>query len=531
MNRISIQVVGPGENTGLANTLYLTPDDWDDWFSYETLHRVRYSDSEGEIHHLGYTKIGRFGLQPAKSEEASHNQRTPNVPHWNGSELSDQFFSLGQDVSYYEEIRALGEDRRVAILTGLRDIAFDERLLERAINEQVARVSLLRSVDLATVKEQFRRVAKGGAVLTPFHLSWTLRYTEVPPYPQVKFEVTPDSKPPTNVHVIVGRNGVGKTTFLRKLSHFMVNKYSPGKKPQGDMSSDEDAAIANLVHVSFSAFDRFQPARSSEVGPKEITSHFVGLYDEEWDANELTEETDSNAKQGEGSIRDKIRNAAKQCLQQDKRQRWVRAIRRLESDPVFAGLGIPGIINNGKPVEEIADEIADIFETRLSSGHKIVLLAITKLVETVAEKSLVLIDEPEAHLHPPLLSSYMRALSGLLIERNGLAIIATHSPVVLQEVPRSCVWKFSKGGGVTKVERPEIETFGENVGTLTNEIFGLEVTSTGFHQMLWEAAEEHETYEAALASFDGQLGGEGRAILRAITTVISAKGNGSNVAR
>lgn len=48
----------------------------------------------------------------------------------------------------------------------------------------------------------------------------------------------------------------------------------------------------------------------------------------------------------------------------------------------------------------------------------------------------MLIDEPEGHLHPPLLSAFVRALSELLVNRNGVAIIATHSPVVLQEVPR-----------------------------------------------------------------------------------------------
>ncbi len=40
----------------------------------------------------------------------------------------------------------------------------------------------------------------------------------------------------------------------------------------------------------------------------------------------------------------------------------------------------------------------------MSSGHAIVLLTVTKLVARVEEKTLVLIDEPESHLHPPLLS-------------------------------------------------------------------------------------------------------------------------------
>jgi predicted ATP-dependent endonuclease of OLD family len=67
---------------------------------------------------------------------------------------------------------------------------------------------------------------------------------------------------------------------------------------------------------------------------------------------------------------------------------------------------------------------------------------VTRLVESVEERTLVLLDEPESHLHPPLLSAFVRALSDLLVNRNGAAIIATHSPVVLQEVPRECVWRL-----------------------------------------------------------------------------------------
>jgi hypothetical protein len=36
---------------------------------------------------------------------------------------------------------------------------------------------------------------------------------------------------------------------------------------------------------------------------------------------------------------------------------------------------------------------------------------------------------------------------------------------------------------VTK-RAPQIETFGENVGTLTDEFFSFDVTATGFHKML-----------------------------------------------
>lgn len=90
-------------------------------------------------------------------------------------------------------------------------------------------------------------------------------------------------------------------------------------------------------------------------------------------------------------------------------------------------------------------------------------------------------DEPESHLHPPLLSAFTRALADLLTNRNGVAIIATHSPVLLQEVPRECVWKLRRNGLVASADRPECETFAENVGFLTREVFQLEVAKSGFH--------------------------------------------------
>lgn len=92
----------------------------------------------------------------------------------------------------------------------------------------------------------------------------------------------------------------------------------------------------------------------------------------------------------------------------------------------------------------------------------------------------MLLDGLEAHLHPPLLASFVGAVSDLLTDRNGVAVFATHSPVVVQEVPRSCVRKISRWDRGGRPVRPEIETYGLNVGGLTYEVFGLEVAQSGF---------------------------------------------------
>ena len=176
-------------------------------------------------------------------------------------------------------------------------------------------------------------------------------------------------------------------------------------------------------------------------------------------------------------------------------------------------------------LEDLSDDkrqfsiVASNLFNRMSSGHAVVLLTITKLVETVEEKTLVLLDEPESHLHPPLLSAFTRALSDLLVNRNGVAIIATHSPVVLQEVPKSCVSILRRIRLTANVDRPESETFAENVGVLTREVFGLEVSQSGFHDLLAISVSQGKSYEEIEQEYHYQLGFEGKAILRSMIAV------------
>lgn len=177
-----------------------------------------------------------------------------------------------------------------------------------------------------------------------------------------------------------------------------------------------------------------------------------------------------------------------------------------------------------KDMEVCTQEITSKFEN-LSSGHKIILLSISKIVELLVEKTLVLIDEPETHLHPPLLSAYIRGLSELLKAENGVGIVATHSPVVIQEVPKSVVSIIRKYGNAFKIERPKIETFGENTGILTEEVFGLEVSNTGFHRILKEATEKFQDYERVLEEFNYQLSLDAKTIVRSYLNELEKDSN------
>jgi predicted ATPase len=492
--------------TGDPGTAYLWADNWDD-FGYKTLYTLTCFDSNREPKEVGPLKIGRSGMKDELGR--------PGIPN-SFQTLKPDFFSLGQDPNYYSNLMALESSLRRAILEALNDIAFDPNLYEHASAEHVTTRSLMRFVARRTIQEQYRRILDGGAALTEYRFEYTGPGVEDGDAKGIHlaFEVTPNSRPPSNIHVLVGRNGVGKTRLLSAMSRALL---SPSPDPETDgrfltndsFSLDDAIPFANLVSVSFSAFDDFHhpPQRHDE--STTIRHAAVGLQKHrrnqkgEW----VTRTCDPK------ELAENFAVSASACISDMRYQRWRDALTTLESDPLFAESQVSSLLDHK---EEVIKKSARHLYRQLSSGHKIVLLTITKLVETVEEKTLVLIDEPEAHLHPPLLAAFVRALSDLLINRNGVAILATHSPVVLQEVPRSCVWKIIRHGRETHASRPEIETFAESVGILTKEVFGLEVTRSGFHKMLQEHASDAVQISDVLECFDNEVGTEGRSLVSSI---------------
>ena len=484
---------------------YLLEDNWDDWFKYKTLYVLTYFDNAGEKHNIGGVKIGQFEM------EAS--QRRPNLPN-DFEELDERFFSLGQDADYYSAVWDLGPKTAKAFLKALNDIAANAELYQQALQEDVTGESLLRNVNVKNIEGQYRRIIGGGVKLSKY------RFDYKGPRPaqgidplHLEFAVVPDSLPPTNIHVLIGRNGVGKTFLLNAMTRALVLSDSDEGEDglftsydEGVFGETHESPFANVLSITFSAFDDFEIMHQSRNATKGARYTNVGLRKREKD-NQKKWVTITRSPE---DLTEEFSSSAKLCARGAKTERWRRALTTLEADPLFAEAEVVALVDVSE--EHVGRKARQIYRG-LSSGHKIVLLSITKLVENMEEKTLVLMDEPEAHLHPPLLAAFVRALSDLLINRNGVAIIATHSPVVLQEVPRSCVWKIVRHGRAAEASRPEIETFAENVGVLTKEIFGLEVTRSGFHKMLADAVGDEVQIEDVLAKFDNKVGAEGRALI------------------
>jgi predicted ATPase len=491
----------------------LDADNWDD-HSFKTMFSLTVFDEAGTKVECGSVKIGFKGQTESRTSEAL------TLPL---ETLSDKFFSLGQDVDYYKAIRnELSVEFGADLLVALRDVVHDSTILRDAESEEVFKNSLIRSISLSTINGQFKRVWDGGVPSTDFKFAYRDPGTVKTAKIELTFNVVPESKPPTNIHVLIGRNGVGKTTLLNNMISSIVQKGTdeagPGKfLLRGTLGENElpEDFFSAVVSVSFSAFDPFRPLKDRPNRSEGVAYFYVGMK------NTTASVAEAVSLKSHSNLCCDFLNSLDSCFSvYAKKDRWLAAIRRLESDDNFADMGLASLIGI-KEAAEVRSRARGLFE-QMSSGHAIVLLTMTRLVDTVDEKTLVLMDEPESHLHPPLLSAFTRALSELLSNRNGLAIIATHSPVVVQEVPKSCVWTMERSGAEGTTARPQLETFGENVGVLTQEIFGLEVTRSGFHDMLRQDVKQGKKFDEIVQEYKGRLGFEAQALLRAMVSSQSA---------
>ena len=206
--------------------------------------------------------------------------------------------------------------------------------------------------------------------------------------------------------------------------------------------------ISRLITVSYNVFDDFPlPRRPSEKAPRldgvayksRASYKYCGLRNSEGTVN-INE------------IRAMLDQALEPVAHGDRMDVLRRALETL------LGLSIATELTSND------DEVRSAAIRRLSAGQRLVAAIFSNIIGFIEEGSLLLIDEPETNLHPGLLSTFIAALNETLDEFDSYAIVATHSPIVLQQVPRRYVRQFVR----TNTNRPRVrglqfECFGEDL--------------------------------------------------------------------
>ena len=138
------------------------------------------------------------------------------------------------------------------------------------------------------------------------------------------------------------------------------------------------------------------------------------------------------------------------------------------------------------------DEVAF---SSLSSGEQVILnLLLASLSKDTAglqvERSdLILLDEPDAHLHPMLVRQMFSRVIYPILDAGARIILTTHSPTTIAQVDESAIFEKIENGGLRKTTKQHA------VDKLLVEVNHLAIDPTGRRQVFVESRNDQFFYE------------------------------------
>ena len=345
-----------------------------------------------------------------------------------------------------------------------------------------------------------------------------------------------EHKLPERIAVIVGRNGSGKSTLLARLARVAhASERERKKDPIRKLGklSPHGVGFTRIITISYSAFDSFQipgvtveERRQIALDVSEGTGRYIfcGLRDiaselqsqlgekSNVDLERVVDSDDLTSKTMLKTVDQLASEFERTLLRIKSNKRWgvfEKSLKPLIADSSFYGLG------EGSLDDFFGEDVVSKF-LRWSTGHKIVMQIISALVAYTQPKSIVLLDEPETHLHPPMLAALMHSIRFILVKFDACAVLATHSPVVAQETLSRDISILRRNDDEITIKAPKIETFGESIGEITNEIFGLNSNVTDYYEVLNRLAREFKTLKKVDQQFEFGLSLQARAYVLSV---------------
>jgi predicted ATPase len=407
---------------------------------------------------IGRTKIIHF-------EEI----KTSNVIPDSFIQLDNIFCSLGQEYRFYENIKMFFGDSFKNILWAIQDTAFFPAIQENYETNSNFKQSLIRDDSAERLMREVKYKIYG---ITSKKL-YSFKYKFQPKFAENELEVDFDfdnsSKIPNRIYAIIGKNGTGKTQLVTTLpldiSKRKDSKFTP-KTP----------LFSKVIAVSYSSFDRFET-------PK-ITAEFNYIY------CGLKDENSKRLDDDELILR--FQKSYEKISEQSRIEIFLETIEEFIDKDLIKKF----IYYDLDKLEYIMNyerfiKILNI----LSSGQSILLLIITEIIANIRYDSLLIYDEPETHLHPNAISQLINTIYELSRIFQSYCIIATHSPIIVQELLSKNVYVIQREGTHASIKKPSKETFGENLSTIVEEIFGNREIPKQFKNILSNLIKSGLSYE------------------------------------
>jgi len=349
----------------------------------------------------------------------------------------------------------------------------------------------------------------------------------------VRFEFGSDSLFPHDISLLIGPNGVGKSQLLHQFVEHWLQAGGPN-----NTGFETQPSFGRLIAVSYSPFERLRVDTDGLVLADRAVYQYFGLR--------------GRGPNGPTLSLNHARQAAVQslinCARDDRRFSGIKAwseklgtLQQVLGEAIhfdFAALEIPSTIASEvlqvtaqalqSSVVQVASEAGDRQVARqfvridqdtagslnldaieqyanvesgvvlfldgqileMSSGQRLFSYVVINLLGSIRRNSLVIIDEPELFLHPTLELALVTMLKSILESYNSKAIIATHSLVLVREVPRDCVHVFSHTDNGLLINYPPFQTFGGDIQRISSYVFGDNSVSKPFERWIELNAKE-----------------------------------------
>lgn len=429
------------------NTIFLATDSWDD-YGFKTFFSVRIIEN-GDWKEIGSIRILKYDTEITK-----------NVIPAEFNSLSNEFVSLGTNKEFYEAlILNFGKIDAEKILLLLNDISIkniDDNPYF-SISHRGIQNSLFRSSDARYLYEEVSNIYFKNEKTSDRAYQFTFRLeTDKDEYTPIDVDFSKNEYLPNRFFALIGKNGVGKTRFLNQLSKSLYDSSNPSNRNRFIIEGNyKIPSYQKVIAISFSVFDQFFKGESKSKDEEEQTSivetkkanyTYIGLHKVDntvFTANEIIEVNTS---------------IFKQLLIKKRAKRFVELLNKSK------------ILHEDIKFEDINDSF---FIAHFSSGQKIFISMLCRLLAEIEDGSLVFFDEPELYLHPNAIASLMNIFNDILNEYQSYAILCTHSPILVQEIPSRYVRNLSLIEGSLIQTEVSIETFGANISDITKDVYNV----------------------------------------------------------
>ena len=408
---------------------------WND-YSLKTEYHLFYYYESG-IEEIGVVKIGH--------EDESLLNSLPD----NFDILDDSYFSLGQSYEFYKKLKEVMGIKFESVLYALKDVAFFSDIYEKFENNDVFRTSLIRYDEV----EQLSRTVKYKLYGFDLDNLYSFKYDFLPKYStdavDIEFNFTNNLDFPNRIYAVIGKNGTGKTQFITSLP------FSISKK-EDDKFSPRTPMFSKVIAVSYSIFDNFEKPKSTS----SFNYIYCGLLD---DKGELLSDNKQLFR---------FHRTWKRIEELNRTYEWYEILRNFIDTTILNEFCTISTTGHDSLNCEINKQGFNNLRKKFSSGQTILLYIMTEIIANIRRDSLLLFDEPETHLHPNAISQLMNVIYDLVNRFKSYCIITTHSPLIVQEVLSKSVKVIERHEDLVSVRQIAIESFGANLITLTEEVFG-----------------------------------------------------------